>query len=103
MIMLRPVPRMLLFLVLSFWLLKACKSDSLDVDVSGIDLQVELERFDQELFGLNQDSLEKAVDAMYRTYGDFFDVFNVHVISIGQASARRYPSCAPMLFPPMNP
>ena len=78
--------------------MKACKSDSLDVDVSGIELQVELERFDRELFSLNQDSLEKAVDDMYRTYGDFFDVFNVHVISIGQASARRYPSYLSMFI-----
>jgi hypothetical protein len=94
----RPVHRMLIFLALTAGLVSGCKSHPMEVDVSGIELHVPLERFDRALFSLDQDSLEKGIDAMYAQYGDFFDVFNVHVISIGQASSRRYPSYLSMFI-----
>jgi hypothetical protein len=98
MIMMRPVHRMLFFLTLIAWLVNGCKSHPLEVDISGIDLSVKLERFDRELFTLGQDTLDRAIGEMYLRYGDFFDVFNVHVIGIGQASSRRYPSYLSMFI-----
>jgi hypothetical protein len=98
MIMMRPVHRMLFFLALIGLLVNACKSKSQEVDISGIDLRVQLERFDRALFEMEQDTLEGAIDAMYVRFGDFFDVFNVHVIGIGQASSRRYPSYLSMFI-----
>lgn len=96
--MMRPVHRMLFFLALMAVLASGCNSHPMEVDISGIDLNVPLERFDRALFSLEQDSLDRAIDAMYAQYGDFFDVFNVHVISIGQASSRRYPSYLSMFI-----
>lgn len=98
MIMMRPVHRMLFFLAVLGLLVNACKSKPLEVDISGIDLRVQLERFDRALFEMEQDTLEGAIDAMYVRFGDFFDVFNVHVIGIGQASSRRYPSYLSMFI-----
>jgi len=94
----RPVHRMMFFLVLMAWLVSGCKSDPLQVDISGIELQVPLERFDRALFEMDQDTMDRAIDAMYERFGDFFDVFNVHIIGIGQASARRYPSYLSMFI-----
>ncbi len=94
----RPVQRLLYFLVGIMMLSAGCRSHSLDVDVSGITVDMEVERFDHELFGIAPDSLEQAVGYFYNSYGDFFDVFNVHIISIGQASARRYPSYLSMFI-----
>ena len=94
----RPVHRMLFFLVLMAWLVNGCKSDPLQADISGIELQVPLERFDQALFEMDQDTMDRAIDALYERFGDFFDVFNVHIIGIGQASARRYPSYLSMFI-----
>ena len=88
--MMRPVQRTLVFLGSLALLLVGCTRDSLDVDVSGIELSMTLERFDQDLFEMDQDTMDAAIGNLYQTYGDFFDVFNVHVISIGQASSRRY-------------
>jgi hypothetical protein len=68
------------------------------VNVSGIEADVRVERFDRALFEADPDSLVVLVERMYEQYGDFFDVFNVHVISIGQASARRYPSYLSMFI-----
>jgi hypothetical protein len=98
MIMMRRVQRILFFLALAAWLLSACKSPARQADISSIDLQLHLERFDRELFEMDQDTMERAIDAMYRKYGDFFDIFNVHIISIGQASSRRYPSYLSMFI-----
>jgi len=88
--MTRPVQRMLVFLMCISIIGPGCRRDLLDVDVSGIDVVVKLERFDQFLFEMDQDSISSSIGTLYDTYGDFFDIFNVHVISIGQASARRY-------------
>jgi len=96
--MMRPVHRMLYFLVLMAWLVNGCKSDPREVDLSGIEIQVPLERFDRALFDMDQDTMDRAIDAMYERFGDFFDVFNVHIIGIGQASARRYPSYLSMFI-----
>jgi hypothetical protein len=98
MIMMRPVQRILFFLSGIGLLMTGCKSNSLDVDVSGVEANVELERFDRDLFEMDQDTMDGAVDALYRRYGDFFDVFNVHVINIGQASSRRYSSYLSMFI-----
>jgi len=93
-----PVQRTILFITGIALLLCGCKNNSLDVDISGVDLDIELERFDRDLFGMNQDTMDAAIDAMYQQYDDFFDVFNVHVISIGQASSRRYSSYLSMFI-----
>jgi len=75
-----------------------CGNPAREADISGIDAVVEVERFDRDLFGAPRDSLERAIDSLYAVYGDFFDVFNVHVINIGPASARRYPSYLSMFI-----
>ncbi|MGW8314398.1 MAG: gliding motility lipoprotein GldB [Bacteroidales bacterium] len=69
-----------------------CRRSGLDVNVSGIEAGVKVERFDRELFGMSTDTLDRAIGWFYKSYGDFFDVFNVHVINIGPASSRRYPA-----------
>jgi hypothetical protein len=66
--------------------------------VSGIQADVEVERFDLDLFEAPQDSLGSSIEQFYKKYGDFFDVFNVHVINIGQASSRHYPSYLSMFI-----
>jgi len=83
------------FLIINLLLLvtfSGCKNDSLHVDISDIDLEVKVQRFDRELFTMDFDSLERAISAFYKNYGDFFDVFNVHVINIGPASQKYYGS-----------
>lgn len=96
--MMRPVQGTILFITGIALLLCGCRNNSLDVDISGVELNIKLERFDRDLFGMNQDSMNAAIDAIYKQYDDFFDVFNVHVISIGQASSRRYSSYLSMFI-----
>jgi len=98
MIMMRPVQCTILFLLGITLMVTGCKSNPLDVDISGIDADIKLERFDRDLFEMDQDTMEGAIGALYMKYGDFYDVFNVHVIGIGLASSRRYPSYLSMFI-----
>ena len=75
-----------------------CVNHSSDVDVSGIDIELKVERFDRRLFETDPDSLESTAGSLYEAYGDFFDIYNVHIINIGQASSRRYPSYLSMFI-----
>lgn len=94
----RPVQCVMVFLIGCAILPAGCTRNHLDVDVSGIEAQVKIERFDRHLFEMNPDTLIGAIGTFYETYGDFFDVFNVHVINIGEASARQYPAFLSMFI-----
>lgn len=96
--MTRPVHQMMVFLLGLLLLPAGCRHNPLDVKISGIDVKVQVERFDRELFEMRQDTINRAIDFFYSRYGDFFDIFNVHVIQIGQASSRRYPSYLSMFI-----
>ncbi len=94
----RPVQYALIFIMcIPLWW-SGCRRNDLDVDVSGIELEVRLERFDRVLFEMDPDTITRAIGAFYNMYGDFFDIFNVHVINVGQASAKRYPSYLSMFI-----
>ena len=96
--MMRPVQWVMVFLTCILLLMNGCKRNNLDVDVSGIEIGIELERFDQALFEMDLDTISNGIDFFYNVYGDFFDIFNVQVINIGPASARRYPSFLSMFI-----
>lgn len=71
---------------------QACRRDPLDVDISQIDYEARIERFDEKIFNLDLNEPERGIDELYQEYGEFFDIFNVYIINIGPASARLYPS-----------
>jgi len=90
-------PSILVFLLIITGL-SSCKSKPLQVDVSDIDAVLALERFDQELFLMDPSDVEGSIAHLYQSYGDFFDVFNVHVINIGPASQKNYPAYLSMFI-----
>jgi hypothetical protein len=89
---------MLLFLWGIILPVAGCMNHSRDVDLSGMDAEVEIERFDRKLFEMDPDTLERAIGSLYDDYGDFFDIFNTHIIHIGQASSRHYPAYLSMFI-----
>ncbi len=96
--MMRPVQCVMVFLTCFLLFMNGCERNNLNVDVSGIEIGIELERFDQALFEMDLDTVTNGIDFFYNVYGDFFDIFNVQVINIGPASARRYPSFLSMFI-----
>ncbi|RPI43842.1 MAG: hypothetical protein EHM46_03570, partial [Bacteroidetes bacterium] len=94
----RPVPGILFFIWLATLISAACRRESLEVNVSGIGAEVTVERFDRQLFLMKPDTINQAIGYFYDRYGDFYDVFNVHIIGIGPASGRRYPAFLSMFI-----
>ena len=77
-------------LVLYVLLLAGCKEDSLDVDVSSIDLELEFKRLDQDLFSLNPAAGETDTDALHKKYGDFFVDYCEGVLRIGNPTFEGF-------------
>jgi hypothetical protein len=89
--------------ILMFSILVSCNRDPLNVDISGIDLSPDIVRFDRELFSLDPDSIDQSIGGFYDRYEAFFDVYNVHILNIGPASQRYYPTYLSMFInDPMN-
>jgi hypothetical protein len=96
--MMIPIQRKIVFLICISLMFAGCQNNRLNVDISNIEINVKLERFDRSLFEMDPDTINQAIGVFYSTYGDFFDVFNVHVIQIGQASSRHYASYLSMFI-----
>ena len=75
--MARPVHLIQFFLICMIFAVTGCRQDPFQVDISGIDARVQVERFDRDLFEMDLDTLELAIGTFYNNYADFFDIFNV--------------------------
>ena len=74
------------------WLIMSgCKKDIYRVDVSSIDLEIKIKRFEVDLFSLDYDSIEEKIPWFYNKYGEFFDLYNYEIINIGDAKQSTYP------------
>lgn len=78
----RPV-KFIFPLVIFATILFGCKHNPLKVDISSIDAEVEVIRFDEGLFSLNdKDSLEAFVE-LSNQYPDFFNLYTYRILKIG--------------------
>jgi len=85
----------LLKFVFLFFIL-ACGDDKInkqlkEVDVSDINLNVQLKRFEQDLFSIPSDSLPEAIHFLQKKYGKFYHRFNQNIINIGPSNSPSYP------------
>jgi hypothetical protein len=65
--------------------------DGFDVDVSDIDVEVKLERFDKEFaeLSIGGNAYEK-IEQLQKKYGLFFEVYNYDIIGIGGPESASY-------------
>ncbi len=69
----------------------SCRKAAYQTDISDVELELRIKRFEQDLFALNLDSIAQSVPGFYERYGEFFDLFNYRVINIGGARQLTYP------------
>ena len=77
----------LISFVLSF---SGCKYDPLDVDVSNVEMELEFQRLDQDLFALNPAAGQTNTDVLYDNYGDFFVDYCEGVLRIGNPETEGF-------------
>ncbi|MGE0077172.1 MAG: hypothetical protein AB7S48_04850 [Bacteroidales bacterium] len=61
-----------------------------NIDTSKIDVKIEVQRFDQDLFKINSDSIETELPALRNDYGRFVDMFCEGIIRIGKSTSPQY-------------
>jgi len=75
--------KQLFFASIFFTILFSCKPNPLKVNISDVKKDVQVVRFDQELFSINSDDTLKSITALSNKYPEFFDLFTYKVIQIG--------------------
>jgi len=80
-----PIIILLALIVLS------CKRNPHKVDISGIDKEIEVIRFEKELFALPMKDTLAELSKLRNKYPEFFDLFTWKVINIGGIENERFP------------
>ncbi len=75
-----------LVLVASF----SCQRNPLKIDVSNVDIDLRVHRFDTVLFNIPVDSIADYVLKLEEDYGEFFDIYNRNIINIGGTNSIEY-------------
>ena len=76
------------FFIVFLMILAGCNSRKSKIE--NIDLQISIERLDQELYNLRNDSLCLKLDTIREQYGDFFEFYNTGIINIGESRHELY-------------
>lgn len=80
----RLVPLIIIFI--------CCQSNPLKVDVSGIDLKLNIQRLDRDIFNVTPDNKLITIPKLRHNYGSFFETYNENVIALGNPSDSLYAS-----------
>lgn len=75
---------------LIFFLFTNCKNDKFDIDVSNINQEIKVKRFENDLMKINSDNLDNDILNLEKEYGNFFQLFNSKIINIGGTNQKSY-------------
>lgn len=67
----------------------ACRNKK-DVDVSNINLEVKIERFDKELSAMTPQNMAEKIPALEKKYGIFYQDFMENMLGVGDVSNQAY-------------
>jgi len=77
----------ILFVILPVFILSglliSCDSERLDIDVSDINVEIQIKRFEKDLFELDPDNILENIPLFSAKYGLFYELFNKNIINIG--------------------
>ncbi len=78
-------------LFVSICCLMACSQNKLDVDVSDIQVEVTIKRFEKDLFGIPPQELKKQLPALEKKYPRFFELYTQYILPIGKTTPDELP------------
>jgi gliding motility-associated lipoprotein GldB len=79
------------FFIIIPLILLSCKRNPHKVDISGIDKEIEVIRFEKELFALPLSDTLYELSQLRNKYPEFFDLFTWKVINIGGIEDEHFP------------
>lgn len=77
-------------LISILFIITACKRDTSDIDVSNIEVDIRIQRFENDLFSLDPAEVENNIPALENKYDKFFRIFNHRIINIGSSKNQEY-------------
>jgi hypothetical protein len=72
--------------------LEACQTSRQEPDLDGIEIHLDIMRFEQDIFAIQFDSISIALPRLKNTYGEFFDMFNYRIAGLGSDNDPQYPA-----------
>lgn len=78
------------YLAFVLLILFSCGRDKHDIDISGIDVDIEIRRFEKDLFEIDPSGLEEHIIKLEKKYSRFFQIFNYKIIKIGSSQNEEY-------------
>ena len=79
-----------LLLLIILITLTACHRNPLKIDVSNINLKVEIGRLDQDLFTVTAENSSRSIPVLQEKYGSFFSLYNKEILAIGDSRDSLY-------------
>ncbi len=73
-----------------FSIIVSCQSNNYNVDISDINVNVKIKRFEKDLFELNLDSINTGILALQMKYGNFFELYSRQVLRIGTPNTPMF-------------
>lgn len=68
----------------------SCKSHRDNIDLSKIDVKIEIKRFEKSLFSVNPENIKESIPQLTKEYGNFFHLFGEGMISIGKVEDPQF-------------
>lgn len=79
------------FILISMIMIFAsCQRNPLMINVSGVDLSLNIMRLDRDIFKVTPENKEIAIKELSQTYGSFFDDYNENILALGNPSDSLY-------------
>ncbi|MFC2138667.1 hypothetical protein ACFLTE_10865, partial [Bacteroidota bacterium] len=81
--------RLLILLALTSFI-ASCQQKDFKVDISNINVDIEISRFEMDLFEIEMDSMAIGIDMLKKKYGSFFDLYAQQVLRIGHPNSSMF-------------
>jgi hypothetical protein len=79
------------FLIIVFaFILISCKHDPLDINVSGIEVKLKVNRMENLLFVKDTSTLSNNLEIIRKNHSGFFDIYTNHVLNIGTSDTPGF-------------
>lgn len=80
-----------IFAILSFSILFiSCNKNRFRIDTSDVDLNIKIERFDQDFMSIDTLNIDNSILELKKKYGEFFSIYTNNVIMLGDPNANNY-------------
>lgn len=79
-------------LLLASLLLVSCNKDKFKINTDDVDLNIKIERFDQDFMAMDPKNLDQSMFKMSQKYGEFFARYTTSVVMLGNTDQTMFKS-----------